>query len=261
MRSRKRFGQNFLIDPNIIGRIIDAIAPRPGDSIVEIGPGHGELTGELMRSGCHLDVIEIDRDLIGDLRCRYPDLNVIEADVLKYDFAVLAEQARARGTPLRIVGNLPYNISTPLLFKLFRHLADIRDMHFMLQFEVVERMAAKPSSGNYGRLSVMSQYYCETIKLFSVPAAAFKPRPRVTSAIILLLPRQSGERADNVGTLEKIVTEAFSRRRKTIRNALRSFLSEAEIDALGLDPKLRPENLTVSDYVSCANYVNRRSAS
>jgi 16S rRNA (adenine1518-N6/adenine1519-N6)-dimethyltransferase len=251
MRSRKRFGQNFLVD---------AIDPKPGDRIVEIGPGHGELTGELAKSGCRLDVIEIDRDLIADLRCRYPALNVIEADVLKYDFSGLAKEVRARGKSLRIVGNLPYNISTPLLFKLFGHLADIRDMHFMLQLEVVERMTAGPSSGNYGRLSVMTRYYCETEKLFSVPATAFRPKPRVTSAIIRLRPRQSGERADDVAVLEAMVTEAFSRRRKTIRNALKSFLSEAEIASLSLDSNLRPENLSLSDYVTCANYVSRRPA-
>lgn len=260
MRSRKRFGQNFLADKHTISRIIDAISPRPGQFVVEIGPGHGELTDQLLASGCNLTVIEIDRDLAADLRQRCPGLELIEADVMKYDFSALDARAAETGTKLRVVGNLPYNISTPLLFKLFGHLDNIQDMHFMLQLEVVERMVAKPSTEEYGRLSVMTQYYCDPTKLFAVPAAAFRPRPRVMSAIIRLMPRQGGPRADDTVVLGRLVNEAFTQRRKTIRNALRNFLSEQDIASLGLDPKLRPENLTVADYVNCANHVSNAHA-
>lgn len=238
----------------MIGRIIAAIDPKPDDHIIEIGPGHGELTGDLLASGCSLTVIEIDRDLAAAVRVRYPGLNVIEADVLKVDFATLTG-----GGDVRIVGNLPYNISTPLLFKLFRCFEHIRDMHFMLQLEVVDRMVAGPDSNAYGRLSVMNQYYCEATKLFSVPATAFTPKPQVTSAIVRLTPRSKGPHAADLVTLEKIVNDAFSRRRKTIRNALRSWLSEDDLSALALDARLRPENLDVADYVRCANYIHERA--
>ena len=258
MRSRKRFGQNFLVDAHTIERIVSAIAPKRGETIVEIGPGHGEITSKLMDSGCRLTVIEIDRDLAADLRIRFPDLNVIESDILKFDLTRLTKDACEANARLRIVGNLPYNISTPLLFKLFRHFESIADMHFMLQLEVVERMIAKPSSANYGRLSVMSQYYCDATKLFSVPAAAFRPRPRVMSAIIRLKPRQDGPVATDVTLLAQMVNEAFSQRRKTIRNALRTFLTEADLTALSLDPGFRPENLALADFVACANYVSER---
>lgn len=258
LRSRKRFGQNFLTDQHTIDRIVEAIDSRPDDTLVEIGPGHGELTAQFINAGCHLEVIEIDRDLIAELHRRFPDLHVIEADVLKHDFTPMVEAARADNTALRIVGNLPYNISTPLLFKLFRSLTSIRDMHFMLQLEVVERMVAMASTPNYGRLSVMSQYYCDSTRLFSVPATAFTPMPRVTSAVVRLLPRLQGPRASDPGVLSKMVNEAFSQRRKTIRNALRTFLSGDEILALSLDPKSRPENLTLTDYVNCANFVSAR---
>ena len=257
-RSRKRFGQNFLTDRNTIDRIVRAIGPRVDDHIVEIGPGHGELTGELLKSGCQLQVIEIDRDLIADLRIRFPGLPITECDVLKHDFSDMARSARGAGKQLRIVGNLPYNISTPLLFKLFQSLEDIADLHFMLQLEVVDRIVAKPSSSNYGRLSVMAQYWCDATKLFAVSAAAFNPRPKVMSAVVRLVPRVTGPRAHNVALLEKLVTAAFSQRRKTIRNGLRSFLSAEDLAGLSLDPGLRPENLSVADFVSCANYVGGR---
>jgi len=261
VRSRKRFGQNFLTDAHTISRIVDAISPAPDQLVVEIGPGHGELTGELVKSRCHLTAIEIDRDLVADLKQRFETLTIIETDVLKFDFSDIAAQAKELGVPLRIVGNLPYNISTPLLFKLFEYLPDVTDMHFMLQLEVVERMVARPSSENYGRLSVMSQYYCEATKLFSVPASAFRPKPRVMSAIVRLKPHRIGPVAEDTRLLGRMVNEAFSQRRKTIRNALGSFLSQDDIEALGLDPRLRPENLTVSDYVTCANYLKARQSS
>lgn len=258
--SRKRFGQNFLIDRNIIHRIVSAIDPQPDDDMVEIGPGHGELTAELHKAGCRLEVIEIDRDLIAGLRARFPDLPVTESDVLKFDFSTMTANAKAREKRLRIVGNLPYNISTPLLFKLFGYLDDIRDMHFMLQLEVVERMVARPCGGDYGRLSVMAQYYCRIDKLFTVPPTAFTPRPRVMSAVARLTPRTDGCRAENTGILARIVNAAFSQRRKTLRNALKAHLSANELVSLSLDPGARPENLDVSDFVRCANLIATRAA-
>jgi 16S rRNA (adenine1518-N6/adenine1519-N6)-dimethyltransferase len=252
MPVRKRFGQNFLRDRNTIDRIIAAIDPAPGDHIVEIGPGHGALTDRLIESGCQLDVIEIDFDLTRELDARYGDrARIIEADVLRFDLTAITNPK-----PIRVVGNLPYNISTPLLFKLFQHLNDIRDMHFMLQLEVVDRMIAQPSTGTYGRLSIMCQYYCKPTRLFSVPAAAFHPRPRVMSSVIRLEPRTDDERkARDVAVLENLLTRSFSQRRKTIRNAMKPFLSMADFEALELDPGLRPENLTLDQFVDCANRI------
>lgn len=251
MRVRKRFGQNFLVDANVINQIVAAVDPRPGEHVIEIGPGRGALTDRLIKTGCQLDVIEIDRDLAAELVERHPRLNVISADVLKVDLASLV------GDGTRIVGNLPYNISTPLLFRLFGT-RGIKDMHFMLQYEVVERMTAQPSSGSYGRLSVMSQYHCEARQLFTVPPTAFVPQPKVVSAIVRLVPRAFAPVAINETTLSLLLTRAFSQRRKTIRNALKPFLNEAELVQLGLDPSARPENLSVSDFVRSANFVSER---
>lgn len=256
MQARKRFGQNFLVDHNTIDRIIAAISPGPHDYIVEIGPGHGALTERLLGSGCTLDAIEIDRDLQAELSTRFPGMGVIGADVLKFDFNTLAEKAHNIGAgKLRVVGNLPYNISTPLLFKLFHHLDMIIDMHFMLQLEVVDRMVAAASSKHYGRLSVMCQYYCDAEKLFAVPPGAFRPQPKVTSAIVRLTPGHDRPRARDPHLLERIVTDAFSQRRKTIRNALKKHLDTHAFEQLALDPALRPENLTLQDYVNCANLI------
>ncbi|MEX2488878.1 MAG: 16S rRNA (adenine(1518)-N(6)/adenine(1519)-N(6))-dimethyltransferase RsmA [Pseudomonadales bacterium] len=255
MPVRKRFSQNFLHDQNTINRIVAAINPQPDDEVIEIGPGHGALTDELMRSGCNLHVIEIDFDLVRELRLRYGDaVDLIEADILKFDFSSIF------GTrPVRIVGNLPYNISTPLLFKLFQHMDAIHDMYFMLQLEVVDRIVASPSTSDYGRLSVMCQYYCTPIRLFSVPATAFTPRPRVISSMIHLKPREpDSNQAHDVKTLENLLRRAFSQRRKTIRNALKPFLSVDDLQALGLDPQLRPENLTPQQYIDCANHIYTR---
>jgi 16S rRNA (adenine1518-N6/adenine1519-N6)-dimethyltransferase len=253
MRVRKRFGQNFLTDRSTIQRIIGAINPRPGDHIIEIGPGRGALTESLVQSGCDLTTIEIDRDLAAELTVRFPGLTLVLADVLTVDFDALCA-----GQRLRIVGNLPYNISTPLLFKLFLHGPRIIDMYFTLQLEVVERMIAKPSNKNYGRLSIMTQYHCHPEQLFEVPSAAFTPSPKVTSAVVQLRPRPAAVPAIDLGILEKLVTGAFSQRRKTIRNALKPFLSSEELVHLALDPGLRPENLTPEDYIRCANRVAQR---
>jgi 16S rRNA (adenine1518-N6/adenine1519-N6)-dimethyltransferase len=202
------------------------------------------LTDPILKSGCKLDVVEIDRDLASLLRKKHPDLNVIESDILKYDISEIESDK-----PFRIIGNLPYNISTPLLFKLFKRLELIEDMHFMLQFEVVERMTAAHSTSQYGRLSIMSQLYCETTMLFTVPPESFVPQPRVMSAIIRLRPK-THQRNINVTLLQEVLIQAFSMRRKTIRNALKGFLTAEDIESLGLDPKLRPENLSLDDYLS-----------
>jgi len=247
MRARKRFGQNFLHDQNLIRKIVNAINPKPEDHIIEIGPGHGALTAFLLKSGCQLDVIEIDRDLASELREKHPQLNVIESDVLKFDFSKI-EGSR----PLRIVGNLPYNISTPLLFKLFNQIHSIRDMYFMLQLEVVNRLTAEHSHSDYGRLSVMSQYYCQSEKLFTVPPEAFVPRPKVMSAIVRLIPQNQKNDFTDTEVLGKILIQAFSMRRKTIRNALKGYVTAEDIIALGLDPRARPENLSLSDYIAIA---------
>ncbi|MBL4681406.1 MAG: 16S rRNA (adenine(1518)-N(6)/adenine(1519)-N(6))-dimethyltransferase RsmA [Pseudomonadales bacterium] len=247
MRARKRFGQNFLHDQNLIRKIVNAINPKPEDHVIEIGPGRGALTALLLKSGCQLDVIEIDRDLASELREKHPQLNVIESDVLKFDFSQI-EGSR----PLRIVGNLPYNISTPLLFKLFNQIDSIRDMYFMLQLEVVNRLTAEHSHSDYGRLSVMSQYYCQSEKLFTVPPEAFIPRPKVMSAIVRLTPQNKKNDFTDTEVLRKILIQAFSMRRKTIRNALKGYVTAEDIIALGLDPRARPENLSLSNYIAIA---------
>lgn len=251
---RKRFGQHFLHDPHFVRRCLEAIAPRPEDTMVEIGPGLGALTEPLLAVLRHLHAVEIDRDLISALRQRFPPerLSLHEGDALAFDFGAL-------GPDLRVVGNLPYNISTPLLFHLAGHAGSVRDMHFMLQKEVVERMAAPPSTPAYGRLSVMLQYRFAVEPLFDVPPGAFRPPPRVTSAFVRLLPlRPLPHPAQDERVFATIVTTAFSTRRKTLRNALRSHLKPVDFASLGLDPRLRAENLSVADFVRIANHVTTR---
>ncbi len=250
-RARKRFGQNFLSDPNIIRKIIDAIRPVAGETVVEIGPGLGAMTDPLVERLGHLHVVEIDRDLIARLHERYsPErLTIHEGDALKFDFGTL-------GAPLRVVGNLPYNISTPLLFHLAGFAAQVRDMTFMLQKEVVMRMVAEPGTEDYGRLSVMLQYRFRMGRLFDVPPGAFRPAPKVTSSIVRMVPLPpEALTATDEALLERIVAAAFGQRRKTLRNTLREYLDEADFAALGLDPGLRGERLTVADYVAIANHV------
>lgn len=247
MKPRKRFGQNFLVDKGLIHKIGAAINPLKTDRIVEIGPGRGAITRMLVDSGCDLTLIEIDRDLAATLAVDFPTTSLITQDVMKIDFTDLA----GSGAPLRIVGNLPYNISTPLLFKLFQYTGIIEDMYFMLQLEVVDRMTAVPSTKSYGRLSIMTQLHCDPQKMFEVPPEAFSPRPKVQSAIIRLMPKQEPLDVDPK-LLESILVQAFSARRKTIRNAMKNFLTQDEITSLDLDPSLRPENLTLHDFVNCA---------
>jgi len=249
-QARKRFGQNFLVSPGIVRRIVEAIAPRPGDLVVEIGPGLGALTAPLLERVERLHVVEIDRDLIARLKDAWPPerLAVHEGDALEFDFAALGER-------LRIVGNLPYNISTPLLFHLAGYAARVHDMHFMLQKEVVDRMAADPGSGDYGRLSVMLQYRFDIERLFVVPPGAFNPPPKVDSAIVRLVPKKAGEgeMAKDEALFAHVVTAAFSQRRKMLRNTLREIISEERLAALGVKPTARAEELSVADYVRLAN--------
>jgi 16S rRNA (adenine1518-N6/adenine1519-N6)-dimethyltransferase len=250
---RKRFGQNFLVSPGIIRKIVDAIAPQSGDRIVEIGPGLGALTEPLLARLDHLHVVEIDRDLIARLRERFPPerLTIHAGDALAFDFATL-------GPGLRIIGNLPYNISTPLLFHLAATAAAVRDMHFMLQKEVVDRMVAAPGSADYGRLSVMLQYRFDMERLFVVPPGAFQPAPQVDSAIVRLLPRplQQLTARDEV-MFSKLVATAFGQRRKMLRNNLRDLVDEAGLVAAGIAPTARAEELSVADYVGLSNRLQQ----
>lgn len=252
-RARKRFGQNFLHDHNVIQRIVYQIQPRKGQRLVEIGPGKGALTHEVLDNIEHMDVVELDRDLIPILEAELgPRLTIHNQDALKFDFCSLVEG----DDKLRVIGNLPYNISTPLIFHLLDQRRCIQDMHFMLQKEVVERMVAGPGSKTYGRLSIMVQYFCKVEKLFIVPPEAFSPAPKVDSAIVRLLPyEQPPYEVDSVETLSKLVTQAFSQRRKTLRNTLKGWLDEEAIIRAGVDPTLRPEQLSLQDFVAlCEQY-------
>lgn len=250
---RRRFGQHFLHDPEVIERIIEVLAPVPGQCLIEIGPGRGALTIPLLQRAGALHVIEIDRDLAAALsrRCAgLGDLHVYCQNALAFDFDNF-ENGAGR---LRITGNLPYNISTPLIFHLLDSAPRIADMLFMLQEEVVNRICAEPGSRTYGRLTVMVQALCRAEKLFSVGAGAFTPPPRVTSAVVRLVPRTETGIA-NYRHLAGIVRQAFSQRRKTLRNALKGSLDEQQLNLLGLDPGMRPEQVTVEEFVRMANNV------
>lgn len=248
--AKKRFGQNFLHDQRIIENICQAIHCKATDHLVEIGPGKAALTEKLLTAK-QLDIIEIDNDLIPHLSAlanQYPNLVLHHQDALKVDYASF-------GNNLRIVGNLPYNISTPLLFHLLHYKQCITDMHFMLQKEVVERICAEPNSKCYGRLSIMMQYHCQCTLLFTVPPTAFTPQPKVESAIIRLLPYDKPPfQVHDYSYFEKLVTQAFSQRRKTIKNTLKGLVSFEQLIELNLDPSMRPEQLSVADYVAIANF-------
>jgi len=258
--ARKRFGQNFLHDDYVIGNIVAAIAPKHEQNLVEIGPGLGALTDPVCEEVDALTVIELDRDLAKRLR-HHPfhgsKLTVIEQDAMTLDFTELAKTMPYAGKGLRVFGNLPYNISTPLMFHLFAHAACIDDMHFMLQKEVVNRLAAGPGSKSYGRLSVMAQYYCHVMPVLNVPPGAFKPPPKVDSAVVRLTPHQAPPvDVVSVATLERVCAQAFNQRRKTIRNSLKESLSEVQISALGIDPTVRAEVLSLQDFATLANAVS-----
>ena len=255
-KARKRFGQNFLVDEQIIADIIALIRPEPEDNMVEIGPGLGALTRPLLKKLNHLHVVEIDRDIVARLENDYPQdnpkskLTIHAGDALEFDLATLP-------VPLRIVGNLPYNISSPLLFHFAGYAERIRDMHFMLQNEVVERMVAEPSTPEYGRLSVMLQYRFQMEKLLDVPPESFRPAPKVNSAIVRMIPLPTDEiPVRNEELFAAIVKAAFGQRRKTLRNTLRDYLNENDFMRLGIDSQLRAENLAVTDFAKAANYLN-----
>lgn len=244
---RKRFGQHFLHDPRVLDRIVAAIAPAPDQHLVEIGPGRGALTERLVGRCRRLDLVELDRDLAAMLLCRYrqhADVGVWQADALDFDFRGLA----STGLPLRVVGNLPYNISTPLLFHLYAQSDVVSDMHFMLQKEVVDRLAATPGSKVYGRLSVMTALHCRVERLFDVAPGAFTPPPRVMSAVVRLVPHAAQPDVHVIRRIGTLVAKAFGQRRKTLRNSLGPVLNEAAIRAAGIDPGARPETLDLAAY-------------
>ena len=256
-RARKRFGQNFLNDVFVIDSIVSAINPRKGEAMLEIGPGLAALTEPVARDLDHMTVIEIDRDLAERLR-HHPQLKdkltVREQDAMSADFSAISAEL---GQKLRVFGNLPYNISTPLMFHLFDYTDSISDMHFMLQKEVVNRLAAGPGSKAYGRLSVMAQYYCQVIPVLEVPPHAFKPAPKVDSAVVRLVPHaQKPFPVKNLRWLSRVTTDAFNQRRKTLRNGLSHLFSVEQLEALGIDPTLRAENITVEQFCRLANWLS-----
>ena len=254
--ARKRFGQNFLVDQQVISDIVSAVAPKRDDCVVEIGPGLGALTDPLLQRLDHLHVVEIDRDIIARLRPRYSPakLTIHPGDALDLDFSSLVDQS---GRKLHVVGNLPYNISTPLLFHLARFADCVYDMHFMLQKEVVERMVAEPGSSDFGRLSVMLQYRFVMDWLLDVPPECFSPAPKVDSAVVRLIPRPPEElSAKDEARFAAVVSAAFGQRRKMLRNNLKGILGDDGFAALGIAPTARAEELSVADYLRIANSLS-----
>lgn len=254
--ARKRFGQNFLHDNQIIQSIVAAINPQANDFLIEIGPGLGALTEPVAEQIEHLTVIELDRDLAERLRHHpflHQKLTVIEQDVMRFDFQQLARQA---DKPLRIFGNLPYNISTPLMFHLFQYHDVIQDMHFMLQKEVVNRLCAGPNSKAYGRLTIMAQYFCQVIPVLEVPPSAFKPAPKVDSAVVRLVPHKVlPYPVKDLYWLNRVCTQAFNQRRKTLRNSLMDLFTAEQLVKLEIKLTDRAENLTIADYARLANWL------
>lgn len=256
---RKRFSQNFLTDHHILQKIVRSISPRENDHIVEIGPGHGALTQYLFPLVDKLDLIEIDRDLVRQLQHQFssnPSITIHQADALHFDLYDITHKEKT----LRVVGNLPYHISTPLLFHCFEYLKLIKDMYFMLQKEVVLRLTAEVGSHHYGRLSVMSQFYCENKLLFIVPPQAFSPKPKVESAFIAMHPREKPliEPA-NMTIFADVVREAFNYRRKTLSNALKRLVETETLESLEIDPKLRPQEISPENFVRISNAIEKRS--
>jgi 16S rRNA (adenine1518-N6/adenine1519-N6)-dimethyltransferase len=254
-RARKRFGQNFLTDSTVVDRIIHSINPQPDEKLVEIGPGLGALTCPLITATGELDVIELDRDIIPKLRLNCGlrgKLTIHNADVLRFDFNQIYDPQKK----LRIVGNLPYNISTPIIFHLVEYADKIHDMHFMLQKEVVERLAAAPGNSDYGRLSVMAQYRFRVTPLFLVPPEAFDPRPKVESAIVKLTPYKTPPVAiDDEQLFASLVKQAFSQRRKTIRNVLKNLCTPEQLAAADIDTTQRPEQLDLQQFARLSNVM------
>lgn len=247
---RKRFGQHFLEDSAVLDQIVHAIYPKENDEIVEIGPGEGVLTEQLLPYCRHLTGVEIDRDLVRYLQEKFKHekkITIIEQDALQFTL---------ENSSLRIVGNLPYNISTPLLFHLFSQIKNIRDMHFLLQKEVVDRLCAAKCSADYGRLSVMTQYYCSAEKFFEVPPEAFNPPPQVYSAFIRLTPHSTKPDIP-IEKLKQVVTIAFNQRRKTISNSLKSVISKEELEKLNISPQQRAQELSVEDFIKITQYLRK----
>ena len=258
--ARKRFGQNFLHDNHVIQNIVAAIYPQKGQFLVEIGPGLGALTEPVGEQVEHLTVVELDRDLAERLRHHpflHQKLRVIETDAMQFDFGALyADQTAEPKQKLRVFGNLPYNISTPLMFHLFKYHDVIQDMHFMLQKEVVKRLCAAPNSKAYGRLTIMAQYVCQVMPVLEVPPSAFKPAPKVDSAVVRLIPHQTlPHPVKDLYWLNRVCSQAFNQRRKTLRNALSTLFSPENLTALEIDLNARAENLSIADYARLANWL------
>lgn len=253
-KPRKRFGQNFLIDESVVDQIVAAVNPTSEEHLVEIGPGLGALTKELVRTKAKLTLVELDRDLVSELQHQFgamDSVQIVSADALKTDFTKFSS-----GEQLRIIGNLPYNISSPLLFHLVSHKAVIADMHFMLQKEVVNRITASPGSGDWGRLGIMLQFHFETEKLLNVPPGAFNPPPKVESAVVRLKPRTQPLADIPSKDLEIVVRTAFNNRRKTLRNCLKNLIDTTALESLGIDPQARPETLALEDFIRIARWIN-----
>lgn len=259
-RAKKRFGQNFLQDQSVIARIVQNVAPKKEDKIVEIGPGQGALTIEIMRSSGAITAIELDRDLLEPLQktcAPFGTLELHNVDALKFDFSTLFDGERK----LRLVGNLPYNISTPILFHLLQHKEIIQDMHFMLQKEVVDRMAAVPGNKSYGRLSIMLQLYCEVTSLFDIGPEAFDPRPKVDSSIVRLVPREKvAVEIPDHETFAHLVTKSFAQRRKTLRNNLKGLINDNGFKAANIDPSRRAETLSLEEFGQLSQYLDITSS-
>ncbi len=259
--ARKRFGQNFLHDESVIQNIVAAIYPQKEQFLVEIGPGLGALTEPVAERVERLTVIELDRDLAERLRHHpflHQKLNVIESDAMQFDFARLYidEKLAEKNQKLRVFGNLPYNISTPLMFHLFSYHNVIQDMHFMLQKEVVKRLCAAPNNKAYGRLTIMAQYFCQVMPVLEVPPSAFKPAPKVDSAVVRLVPHQTlPHPVKDLYWLNRVCSQAFNQRRKTLRNALSVLFSPENLTALSIDLNARAENLSIADYVRLADWL------
>ena len=255
-RARKRFGQNFLTDMSVVSQIVAAINPSSNDHIVEIGPGLGVLTQSLLPLVHHLDAVELDRDLVKKLNATTLPLGnfaIHSADALKFDFCALQKDNQ----PLRVVGNLPYNISTPLLFHLFSQINCISDMYFMLQKEVVNRLIASPGTKSYGRLSVFVQYYCQAEKMFDVAPTAFSPQPKVVSSIVCLTPHKAPPVVlKSIDNFEKIVNASFAQRRKTLRNNLKKILSDEQLLSVNIEPSRRGETLSLEEFAALSNLLS-----
>ncbi|ORU90292.1 MAG: 16S rRNA (adenine(1518)-N(6)/adenine(1519)-N(6))-dimethyltransferase [Cycloclasticus sp. symbiont of Poecilosclerida sp. M] len=256
-KARKRFGQNFLQDTHIINQIVMAIAPSQDDYVVEIGPGQGAITGPLLDTGCHVDAIELDRDLVERLNAQFSKhekFKLYSTDALNFNYAQLATNEK-----IRIVGNLPYNISTPLLFHLLTYINSIHDMHFMLQKEIVNRLQAQPGNKQYGRLSIILQLHCHAEALFDVNPESFDPAPKVMSSIIRLTPHKKNLYIINDKTsFNRMVTSAFSQRRKTIRNSLKTICGVSELEQADINPTERAEDIDISRYVALANILTQQ---